>query len=120
MPPRRHLRAVGARQDARPGCRTRGCASAPTSTRGYCTACEAVYRAAVTLRDRLLERRGQQLQAARPALFEGMDPASRARLVAHVAAQSAHRGQHPSVLDLAGLEDFLEDLRDLHIDGLLT
>jgi hypothetical protein len=121
MPSReaRHLRAVGsARPAGRCGCRTAGCRLAPQDRLGFCAACEAVYHAALELRERLLARRGAQLQAARPALFEHMAPELRDRLLAHVAAQGAHRGSHPSMLDLAGLEDFLAELRELGLEGL--
>ena len=104
---------------ARPrGCRTVACPFKREGALGFCEACEAVYVAAHELRERLLARRGAQLQAARPALFDGMAPELHARLVAHVAAQSAHRGQHATVLDLAGLEDFLAELRELGMEEL--
>jgi hypothetical protein len=115
----RHLRAVGTRRLATPrGCRTIGCALQRQGTLGFCAPCEAVYHAAVQLRERLLAYRGAQLQAARPALFDGMDTQLRGRLLAHIAAQGAHRGSHPSALELAGLEDFLAELRDLGLEHL--
>jgi hypothetical protein len=115
----RHLRAVGTRRLATPrGCRTIGCALQRQGTLGFCAPCEAVYHAAVELRERLLAYRGAQLEAARPALFEHMAPELRQRLLAHVAAQGAHRGSHPSALELAGLEDFLSELRDLGLERL--
>ena len=65
------------------------------------------------LRQRLLDRRIAHLLAARPELFAALAPALRARLLAHLAAQGAHHGQHASVIELAGLEDFLAELREL-------
>jgi hypothetical protein len=47
-----------------------------------------------------------------------MAPEMRARLLGHIAAQSAHRGRPPSVLDLCGLEDFLAELRELGLGDL--
>jgi hypothetical protein len=115
----RHLRAVGTRRLAGPrGCRTVGCALQRQGRLGFCAPCEAVYHAAVLLRERLLAYRGAQLQAARPALFEHIAPELRERLVSHVAAQGAHRGIHPSLLDLAGLEDFLCELRELGLEDV--
>jgi hypothetical protein len=113
----RHLHGilVGARPSA---CRTVSCSFERTGTLGFCPSCEAVYHAAWELRERLLARRGAQLQAARPALFDGMAPEMRARLLEHIAAQSAHRGRSASVLDLCGLEDFLAELRELGLGEL--
>ena len=114
----RHLHAIaaGARPRRLPHRFT--VRSSAQGTLGFCPSCEAVYHAALELRERLLARRGAQLQAARPALFDGMAPrpartAARAR-----AAQSAHRGIHASVLELAGLEDFLGELRELGLGEL--
>src|SRR5215207_7896644 len=120
MPPgSRHLRVVGTMRLARPrGCRTVGCPFERQGALGFCEACEAVYLAAHELRERLLARRGAQLQAARPALFDGMAPELRERLLAHVAAQGAHRGSIASALELAGLEDFLAELRELGLETL--
>ena len=113
----RHLHAVPARLRRRT-CRTVHCAFERQGKLGFCRSCEAVYRAALELRERLLARRGAQLRAARPALFDGMAPELRERLLAHAAAQSAHRGIHASVLELAGLEDFLGELRELGLREL--
>jgi hypothetical protein len=112
----RHLRAIPS--DAPPACRTIACALERQGTLGFCRSCEAVYLAAVELRERLLARRGAQLRAARPALFDGMAPDVRERLLGHVAAQGAHRGIHPSALEIAGLEDFLAELRELGLERL--
>ena len=104
---------------ARPrGCRTVACPFEGQGALGFCHACEQVYLTAHELRERLLARRGAQLQAARPALFDGMAPELRDRLLAHVAAQSAQRGHHPTVLDLVGLEDFLAELREIGMGDL--
>jgi hypothetical protein len=112
----RHLHRL---PDSRPrACRTVSCLFEGAGTLGFCPACESVYQAALELRERLLARRGAQLRAARPALFEGMAPDMRARLLAHVAAQSAHRGRPASVFDLCGLEDFLAELRELGLGDL--
>ena len=119
MPPPRHLRAVdnvGTQSTVR--CRSSGCPFDRWGALGFCQTCEAVYLAARELRERLLAHRGAQLQAARPALFEGLAPELRESLLAHVAAQSAHQGVPASVLDLAGLEDFLAELRELGTHGL--
>ena len=120
MPPQpRHLRSVGSTRLIRHrGCRTVGCTFERHGARGFCRSCEAVYLAALELRERLLARRGAQLRAARPALFEDMAPELRDRLLAHVAAHGAHRGYPASVLNLAGLEDFLTELRELGLGEL--
>jgi hypothetical protein len=118
-PEPRHLRAVGtARLASARGCRSIGCTLQRRGTLGFCAACEAVYRAALELREQLLARRGAQLQAARPALFDAMAPRLRVRLLAHVAAQGAHRGSPASALELAGLEDFLAELHELGLETL--
>jgi hypothetical protein len=120
MPPQpRHLRSVGSiRLIRHRGCRTVGCTFERDCALGFCRPCEAVYLAARELRERLLARRGAQLRAARPALFEDMSPELRDRLLAHVAAQGAHRGSPPSALDLAGLDDFLAELREHGLETL--
>ena len=100
------------------GCRTVGCTFERAGALGFCRPCEAVYLAAWELRERLLARRGAQLRAARPALFENLTPELRDRLITHAAAQGAHRGSPPSVLQLAGLEDFLAELRELGLGEL--
>jgi hypothetical protein len=113
---RSHLHPVGSSPLTGPcGCRTAGCPFKRQGQFGFCQACERVYQAAQELRERLLARRSAQLRAARPELFDAMAPELRDRLLAHVAAQGAHRGQHPSVLELAGLEDFLAELRELSL-----
>jgi hypothetical protein len=110
----RHLRAVAASQSPRPReCRTIGCPFPRQGAHGFCTVCEPVYHAAHELRERLLARRRAHLQAARPDLFAAMEPTLRDRLLAHIAAQGAHRGSQATVIELAGLEDFLAELRDL-------
>jgi hypothetical protein len=110
----RHLRSVGSTRLIRTrGCRTVGCPLERHCALGFCRPCEAVYLAARDLRERLLARRGAQLRAARPALFEHMAPELRDRLLGHAAAQSAHRGYPAGMLHLAGLEDFLAELREL-------
>jgi hypothetical protein len=115
----RHLRVVGTTRLARArGWRSIGCALQRQGTLGFCAACEAVYFAALELRERLLARRGAQLRASRPALFDAMAPQLRERLLAHVAAQGAHRGSLATVLELAGLEDFLAELRELGLEAL--
>jgi hypothetical protein len=116
MPARRyrHLRAVSASRCPRPrACRTVGCPFPRQGERGFCIVCEPVYRAAHALRERLLARRCAHIQAARPGLFAAMEPMLRDRLLAHLAAQGAHRGTHATVIELAGLEDFLAELRDI-------
>jgi hypothetical protein len=100
------------------GCRTVGCPFERRGALGFCRPCEAVYLAARELRERLLARRGAQLRASRPALFEDMAPELRDRLLAHLAAQGAHRGFPAGVLNLAGLEDFLAELRELGLGEL--
>lgn len=118
-PEHRQLRAVGPTRLAQHrGCRTVRCPFESQSALGFCTVCEAVYRAALELRERLLAHRGAQLQAARPALLDHMAPEVRDRLLAHVAARGAHRGSHPSVLELVGLEDFLAELREIGPEDL--
>lgn len=103
---------------ARPrGCRTVACPFEGQGALGFCHACEQVYLTAHELRERLLARRGAQLQVARPELFAEMAPALRERLLAHIAARGAHHGHHPSVLELAGLEDFLSELREFSPRG---
>ena len=115
----RHLRLLASRCERGPSrCRTAACALPSQGARGYCSPCEAVHLAARELRERLLERRGARLQAARPALFEGMQPDVRTRLLFHLAARSAHNGQPAAVLDIAGLEDFLSELRELGLGGM--
>jgi hypothetical protein len=110
----RHLRVIGSSQAHPAGdCRTVGCAFPRQGALGFCDLCEAVYRAALALREQLLARRIAQLRRARPLLFAAMTPENRERLLAHLAAESAHRGQHASVF--AGLEDFLGELRDIGI-----
>jgi len=94
-----------------------GCRCARQSPRGFCAVCEPVHYAVRELRERLLARRGAQVQAARRDLFAAMAPTQRDRLVAHSAAQGAHRGQHATVLELAGLEDFFGELRELGLCG---
>jgi hypothetical protein len=112
-PAPRHLRAVGTLGLARSQhCRTAGCPLPRAGALGYCAHCEAVRDAAGELRERLLDRRMAHLQAARPELFDALAPALRSRLLAHVAAQAAHRGEHASVVELAGLEDFLTELAE--------
>jgi len=114
----RHLRPVGtSRLATARGCRSVGCPLSRQGALGFCVACEAVYQAARQLRERLLARRGAQLQVARPELFAEMAPALRERLLAHIAARGAHHGHHPSVLELAGLEDFLSELREFSPRG---
>lgn len=116
MPARRHrhLRAVAASRCPRPrACRTIGCPFPRQGEHGFCIVCEPVYRAAHELRERLLARRCAHIQAARPDLFAAMEPTLRDRLLAHLAAQGAHRGTHATVIELAGLEDFLAELRDI-------
>jgi hypothetical protein len=94
-------------------CRSGGCSLPPQGELGFCAPCEAVYRAARVLREQLLARRGARLQAAYRELFDALSPSVRARLLAHVAARGADRGVPDHVFDVAGLEDFLEELRDL-------
>lgn len=116
---RSHLRPVGSsRLAGARHCRTVGCPFKRQGGLGFCGVCEAVYLAALELRRQLLARRGAHLRAARPDLFTGMAPELRERLLAHVAAQGAHRGQHPAVFELAGLEDFLGELRDFGLEEL--
>lgn len=116
----RHLHAVGTRRLVGPGCRTGGCPFRPIGSRGYCTTCDAVYLAAVALRDRLLEHRSARLHAACPDLFDDLAPLERERLLVHAAARGADRGQPPTVLFEAVLEDFHDEIRELQIEGLLT
>jgi hypothetical protein len=119
MPVRRHrhLRAAAASRRPRSReCRTIGCPFPRQGAHGFCTVCEPVYHAARELRERLLARRRAHLHAARPDLFAAMEPTLRDRLLAHIAAQGAHRGSQATVIELAGLEDFLAELRDI---GLL-
>jgi hypothetical protein len=116
---RSHLRPVGiSRLAGARHCRTVGCPFKRQGALGFCGVCEAVYLAAHELRRHLLARRGAHLRAARPDLFTGMAPDLRDRLLAHVAAQGAHRGRHPTVFELAGLEDFLAELRDFGLEDL--
>lgn len=115
----RHLCALGSARLAQyRGCRAVHCRFERQGALGFCTVCEAVYCAALELRERLLVHRGAQLRAARPALFDRMAPELRHRLLAHVAVQGAHCGRHPSVLELAGLEDFLAELREIGLKDL--
>jgi len=117
-PDHRHLRPVASSRLATArDCRTVGCPFARQSPRGLCAVCELVHHAARELRERLLARRGARLQAARPDLFAAMAPTLRDRLIAHIAAPGAHRGQHATVLELAGLEDFFGELRELGLCG---
>src|SRR3954468_20675245 len=116
MPPPAYarLRAVGSTRLAGPRhCRSVGCLLEPQGPLGFCVACERVHFAARALRERLLARRGAQLRAAYPDLFDELDPELCEQLLAHVAAQSAHHGRHSTVFELAGLEDFFAELRDL-------
>jgi hypothetical protein len=113
-PARRRLRVVGTLGiTPSRSCRTSGCLLPIADALGFCDHCQAVHVAADALRERLLARRIAHLELARPALFGAMAPALRARLLGHLAAQGAHRGEHASVIELAGLEDFLAELRDL-------
>lgn len=110
----RHLRAVGTLGLTVSGCcRTSGCPLPRQGALGFCAECQAIHEAARTLRRRLLARRIAHLQAARPQLFAALDPALRTLLLEHLAAQGAHRRQHASVVELAGLEDFFAELCEL-------
>jgi hypothetical protein len=107
----RHLRALAAPRPRK--CRIVGCRLPGAAPRGFCTPCDAVYLAACTLRERLIARSSARLQAARPQLFQYMPREARERLLSHIAAHNANLHQHPSVLELAGLEDFLLELHEL-------
>jgi hypothetical protein len=116
MPDRRaRLRMVHdastARATAR--CRAIGCELPRQGELGFCAACEAVYRASVELRERLLEAHGARIAAAHPELFSSLDPERRAALLGHLAAHVREAGSpHMGALDPAGLEDFLRELEE--------
>ena len=115
----RHLRLVASRcERVRSRCRSAACSLPSQDALGYCSPCEAVYLAARELRERLLERRGAPQQPPRPARGDGMQPDVRRRLLFHLAARSAHDGESAAVLDIAGLEDFLSELRELGLEGM--
>lgn len=115
--PDRRLRIVGDHA-APPRCRTTGCDfRADDGELGYCPPCQAVYDAARELRERLLERRGARLRAQHRIMLDQLSPAVCERLVAHMAANSADRGRPAGLLDLAGLEDFFAELRELGLSA---
>jgi hypothetical protein len=107
----RHLRAVAPPRP--PDCRSAGCRLPAIAPRGFCGPCDAVYLAACELREQLIARSSARLHAARPQLFRHMPVEARARLLAHIAAHNAHLCQHPTVLELAGLEDYLLELYEI-------
>lgn len=105
-----HLRLVAEHPDE---CRTRGCQLAAQPPLWFCAPCEAVYDAARELRERLLARRAAHLRARHPVLLEALAPATRDRLVIHMAARTAADCDDRAALSLAGLDDFLSELQEL-------
>lgn len=114
MPDR--LRLVRSPAD-RAACRIIGCGFSAQGALGYCGPCEAVYHAARELRARLLERRGAQLRAHHRLVLDELSAPVRDRLVAHMAANTAHRGQPAWLFEQVGLEDFLGELHELGLTG---
>jgi hypothetical protein len=107
--PRLHM--TGRSDGGSPCCRAIGCDLPGSGDLGFCRACEAVYRAALELRERVLEARAARMAAAHPGLFAGLTPEHRAALLGHLAARAQDtRLPGATGLDLAALEDFLEEL----------
>lgn len=114
MPDRRLRMVRGEPAERMPGrCRSVGCELPSEGDLGFCSSCEAVYRASVELRERLLEAHGARIAAAHPELFSALDPSRRAALLGHLAAHVREAGAPvPGALDPAGLEDFLRELEE--------
>lgn len=107
-----HLRLVST---GPPDCRSLGCDFPGHPPRGYCAPCEAVYQAAHQLREQLLARRAARLRARHRVLLDALTPGLRERLVTHMAARNADRHDDRAVLDMAGLDDFLCELKELSL-----
>ena len=110
----RHLRVVE-KPSSRHDCRTPGCEFPAQPPLGYCRPCEAVYHAARELRERLLDRRGAYVRARHHSLLAALTPTNGDRLVAHIVAHTADRRESRTVLDIAGLDDFLGELKELRL-----
>jgi hypothetical protein len=94
-----------------PRCRSIACDFPAQGELGFCELCEDVHRAAQTLRETLLARRGARVRARDPELFDELPPRMRRRLLTHIAAQPA-RGSE-GLRRLVGLEDFFADMAEL-------
>jgi hypothetical protein len=110
-PSSRHLRLIGPTRP--PVCRAAGCGLPRQAQLGYCASCDAVYRAARVLQDRLLELRAARMQAAPPDLFAHISPPLRADMLVDATARDAERAWPAHALDRNGVFDALHAVREL-------